>query len=174
MLRIVLPESNHGRRCAPTIVPAAGRAGPSTKETPMERSSTTPDAFLEGLSEPARSEMRTLDAVLSDAFAGEERVLWEGPMWGGTHQRIIGYGAMVQRQRTGDVEWFAVGLAAQKAHLSVYVNAAEDGEYLAKRYASRLGKVRAGSANLTFRRIADVDLGVLREMARKARQLTIA
>jgi hypothetical protein len=139
----------------------------------MDRSSTTPDAFLEGLPEPTRSEMRTLDAVLSEAFAGEERVLWEGLMWGGTDQRIIGYGATIQRQRTGNVEWFVVGLAAQKAHLSLYVNAAEDGEYLAKRYASQLGKVKAGSANLTFRRVADVDLDVLREMAGRARQLAL-
>jgi Domain of unknown function (DU1801) len=140
----------------------------------MDRSATTPDAFLEALPEPTRGELRTLDAVLAEAFAGEERVLWEGPMWGGTDQRIIGYGAMVQRQRTADVEWFVVGLAAQKAHLSVYVNAAEDGEYLAKRYAPRLGKVKAGSANLSFRRVADVDLDVLREMAVRARQLTLA
>jgi hypothetical protein len=155
-------------------VPASGRFGPDQEETPMDRSTTTPDDFLESLAEPTRSELRTLDGVLSEVFAGEERVLWEGPMWGGTDQRIIGYGAMVQRQRTGDVEWFVVGVAAQKAHLSLYVNAAEDGEYLARRYASRLGKVKAGSANLSFRRSADLDLDVLREMAERAKQLTLA
>jgi hypothetical protein len=139
----------------------------------MERSETTPDAFLASLPDETRDAMMTLDAVLAAAFAGEERVLWEGPMWGGTHQRIIGYGAMVQHQRTGDVEWFVVGLAVQKDHLSLYVNAAEDGQYLAKRYADRLGRVKTGSANVTFRRLADVDLDVVREMAEQARRLTL-
>ena len=63
-------------------------------------------------------------ALLARVFAGHERVLWEGPMWGGTHQRIIGYGAIVQRQRSGDVDWFVVGLAAQKANLQKFGNLA--------------------------------------------------
>jgi polyhydroxyalkanoate synthesis regulator protein len=62
-----------------------------------------------------------------------------------------------------------VGLAAQKQYLSLYVNAAEDGEYLIKRYADRLGKVKAGSANVTFRHLADVELEVLLEMVARAR-----
>ena len=140
----------------------------------MQRSETTPDEFLASLPEEQRPDMTQLDAELSEVFAGEERVLWEGPMWGGRHQRIIGYGAMIQAQRSGDVEWFVVGLAAQKNYLSIYVNAAEDGEYLAKRYGSRLGKVKAGSANLQFKRAADIDLDVLREMAERARALTSA
>jgi hypothetical protein len=138
----------------------------------MQRSTTTPDEHLASLPDGVREDMVALDAAIAEVFAGDERVLWEGPMWGGTHQRIIGYGAMVQHQRTADVEWFVVGLAAQKQHLSVYVNAAEDGRYLAQAWADRLGKVKAGSANVTFRRLADVDLPALVEMARRARELT--
>ena len=65
-----------------------------------------------------------------------------------------------------------VGLAAQKAYLSLYVNAAEDGEYLVKRWADRLGAVKAGSANVTFRRLSDVDLGALLALVARARELT--
>jgi hypothetical protein len=100
-------------------------------------------------------------------------VLWEGPMWGGTEQRIIGYGRFVQRSRSGDeVDWFVVGLAAQKAHLSLYVNAVEDGQYLVKRWADRLGRVKVGSANVTFKRLSDVDLAEVVAMAERARDLT--
>ena len=60
----------------------------------------------------------------------------------------------------------------QKNYLSLYVNAAEGGQSLAKLYAPRLGKVKAGSANLQFKRAADVDLDVLRELVTKARELT--
>jgi hypothetical protein len=47
----------------------------------------------------------------------------------------------------------------------------EDGQHLVKRYAGRLGKVKAGSANVTFRRLADVELRALLEMVARARQL---
>jgi hypothetical protein len=140
----------------------------------MQRSSTPPDEFIATLPEAVRDDVATLDAQLSRVFTGQERVLWEGPMWGGTEQRIIGYGAYRYEGRSGATgDWFVMGLAAQKAHLSLYVSAAEDGQYLAKRYADRLGKVKVGSANIAFKRLADLDLPVVLEMAERARDLTI-
>jgi hypothetical protein len=140
----------------------------------MQRSATSPDDHIADLPEGVRDDIATLDTHLSRIFAGHERVLWEGPMWGGTHQRIIGYGEYRQENRSGaSVDWFVVGLAVQKAHLSLYVNAAEDGEYLARRYADRLGKVKSGSANVTFKRLSDVELPVLLEMAERARDLVL-
>jgi len=106
-----------------------------------------------------REDLGALNAELARIFAGHERMLWEGPMWGGTEQRIIGYGAYRQENRSGAaVDWFVIGLAVQKAHLSLCVSAAEDGQYLAKRYADRLSRVKVGSANVTFRRLSDVEL----------------
>jgi hypothetical protein len=138
----------------------------------MQRSTTSPEDHIASLPDAVRDDIATLDAELTRIFAGHERVLWEGPMWGGTHQRIIGYGDYTQVSRSGaSVDWFVVGLAVQKAHLSLYVSAAEDGQYLAKRYADRLGKVKVGSANVAFKRLADVDLPVVIEMAERARDL---
>ncbi len=140
----------------------------------MERSTTSPDDFLASLPDGVRQDMTALDSALANVFAGHDRVLWEGAMWGGTHQRIIGYGDMRQRGSGGvEVEWFVVGLAAQKQYLSLYVSAAEDGQYLAKRYGARLGKVKVGSANVTFRRLADIDLPVVIEMTTRARELVL-
>lgn len=140
----------------------------------MQRSSTSPDEFISSLPDGVRDDIAMLDAQLSRIFEGHERVLWEGPMWGGTEQRIVGYGAYRQEGRGGAaVDWFVIGLAVQKAHLSLYVSAAEDGQYLAKRYADRLGKVKVGSANVTFKRLADLDLSVALEMAERARDLMI-
>ena len=138
----------------------------------MQRSSTPPDGFIATLPDDVRDDIAMLDAQLSRVFDGHERVLWEGPMWGGTEQRIIGYGAYRYQGRSGaEGEWFIVGLAVQKAHLSLYVSGAEDGVSLAKRYADRLGKVKVGSANVTFKRLADLDLAVALEMAERARDL---
>jgi hypothetical protein len=140
----------------------------------MQRTSTPPDELIASLPDGVRDDIAALDAHLSRVFAGHERVLWEGPMWGGTEQRIIGYGAYRYEGRSGaSGEWFVVGLAVQKAHVSLYVSGAEDGESLAKRYATRLGKVKVGSANVTFKRLADLDLAVAVEMAERARDLMV-
>lgn len=134
-----------------------------------------PDEFIASLPDGVREDVAALDAIVGDAFAGDERVLWEGVFWGGSEQRIIGYGAYRYRGRSGaEGEWFVVGLAAQKNYLSLYVNAAEDGRSLAKRYAPRLGKVRAGSANLQFKRASDLDLDEVREMVSRAREIVAA
>jgi hypothetical protein len=139
----------------------------------MDRSTTTPDEHIASLSDGVREDIATLDSRISQVMAGQERVLWEGVFWGGSQQRIIGYGSYHYKGRGGaEGEWFVVGLAAQRNYLSLYVSGAEGGTSLAKLYAPRIGKVKAGSANLQFKRAADVDLEVLKEMVAKARDLT--
>jgi hypothetical protein len=138
----------------------------------MQRTDTDPAEIIAAAPEALRADFATLDARISEVMAGLARVAWEGVFWGGSQQRIIGYGDYRYEGRSGaSGEWFMVGLAAQKQYLSLYVNAADDGEYLVKRYAGRLGKVKAGSANVTFRRLAEVDLDALLEMVARAREL---
>ncbi|HEX2142676.1 MAG TPA: DUF1801 domain-containing protein [Candidatus Limnocylindria bacterium] len=138
----------------------------------MQRSSRPPDELISSLPPDVQLDMRRLDQEISSVMAGLERVVWEGPMWGGTQQNIVGYGAYRYVNRSGNaVDWFMVGLAAQKNHLSLYVNAVDGKEYLVKSHASRLGKVKVGSANVTFKRLADVDLDALRQMLARAREL---
>ncbi|GAA1757625.1 DUF1801 domain-containing protein [Agromyces humatus] len=139
----------------------------------MERTDTDVDTFLRGVEGRQGDDMRALDELIAAELAGLERVMWEGPMWGGTDQLIVGYGGISQpRPRGASVEWFLVGLAAQQRHLSIYVNAAEDGAYLVKAAADRLGKVKVGSAAITFATAADVDLDALRSLLCRARELT--
>jgi hypothetical protein len=136
----------------------------------MQRSETSPDDFIASLPDGVREDVAALDAEISTVMAGHERVLWEGVMWGGTDQRIIGYGGQQYVNRSGqEVDWFLIGLARQKAHLSLYVNAAGEHGYIGQQYADRLGKVKVGSANITFKRAADIDLAVLRELVTRAR-----
>ena len=93
--------------------------------------------------------------------------------WGGTEQTIIGYGDIRQPRPRGDeVEWFLVGLARQKNNFSIYLNAVEDGAYLGKQFADRLGKVKVGAASIGFRHLAAVDLDVLTEMLEYADSIT--
>jgi len=92
-------------------------------------------------------------------------------MWGGTDQTILGCGRYDYVNTSGDeVHWFLIGLANQKSYLSLYVNAVRDGRYLGQVYADRLGKVKVGSASISIRKLADIDLAVLAEMLEEAVQ----
>lgn len=136
----------------------------------MERSTTTPQAFLASLPDGIREDLQALDAAIAPVFAGDERVVWEGKFWGGTDQRIVGYGVWRYQGRSGaSGEWFVVGIAAQKDHLSLYVNGAEDGQSLLKRYGKGLGKVKVGSGVATFKSLADIDLAAVVDIATRAR-----
>nr|WP_255426461.1 DUF1801 domain-containing protein [Pseudonocardia sp. C8] len=116
--------------------------------------------------------MRRLDPVITAALPGGARRMWEGVLWGGTHQSIIGYGDIEQpRPRGAPVSWFLVGLARQTNHLSLYVHAAEGRDYLSTSYGPRLGRTRVGAASISFRSAADLDLAVLDEMVRHAGRL---
>ena len=104
---------------------------------------------------------------------GRRRALFVGTFWGGTDQQIIGYGHIVQSRPKGEeVHWFLVGLARQKDHYSIYVNAVDEGKYLGQQYAGRLGKVKLGSASIGFKRLEDLDLDGLEELMQRAHEIT--
>ena len=135
----------------------------------MERVSTSPDEYLASLPEEFRGDMTALDERIAAALPGHRRCLWEGVFWGGSSQSIIGYGDYSYvRSDNKPVEWFIVGLARQKNYYSVYVNAADGRRYLTEAYTGRLGKVKVGKSNVTFRRLADVELEVLIELVERA------
>ena len=140
----------------------------------MEISDTGADAHLDGIDDPAvAGTMRELDRIISAAMPNRRRVLYEGKFWGGSQQQIIGYGHIVQsRPRGDDVHWFLVGLARQKGHYSLYVNAVDDGRYLGQHYEDRLGKVKMGAASIGFTSLDDLDLEVLEDLLVRAHEIT--
>jgi len=139
----------------------------------MEIVDLDPSEVLAALPEEHRVDMEALDALIRSALPDRVRTVWQGKMWGGTDQTILGYGDIRQPRPKGpDVEWFLVGLARQKQHASIYVNAAEDGQYLGQRFADRLGKVKIGSASIGIRSLDGVDTDVLVELLRRADELT--
>jgi len=135
----------------------------------VERTGKSVEDHLASLKGDRGDEIRRLDAAITEHMPGHARHLYEGKMWGGTDQTIIGYGIMDHRNRSGeDVEWFVVGLAAQKRYISMYVNVVVDGAYLLREYDGRLGKVKLGSASLGFDDLADVDFENLMDLVARA------
>lgn len=138
----------------------------------MKRSATPVDEHIASLEGEVGRQIAVLDEMITAVFAGEPRLLWEGRFWGGTEQAIIGYGDhRYETPKGGTTEWFKVGLAAQKNHISLYVNAVEDGDYIPHLYGDRLGKVKLGAASVGFRHLDEVDVTVLQEMIDHARRV---
>jgi hypothetical protein len=135
----------------------------------MEKTSADPTSFIRSLPSDVRTDIEALDTLISEVMRGHPRVMWEGKFWGGTDQRIIGYGDLtVSRPGKATVHWFIVGLASQKDHISIYVSAADDDGYLVKKYQDRLGKVKVGSAVISVKKADDLDLSALRELVAAA------
>ena len=92
----------------------------------------------------------------------------EPVMWGTS---IIGFGSYSYRYASGRTgESCLVGLSSRKGDISLYgLQSAPDGAGL----LGRLGKHRAGKGCLYVKRVADIDLDVLEELARESAAETV-
>lgn len=81
----------------------------------------------------------------------------------------LGYGPYRYRYASGrEGESFRVSVASRKGGISLYVQSAIDGEYLAPRYAGRLSKASIGKSCLKFKRLDDLDPDALTELLHEA------
>jgi hypothetical protein len=110
-------------------------------------------------------EITKLNDLVRKHLVGFKASLWRGVFWGGTEQTIIGYGDVTYtRSDKKQVDWFIVGIARQKNHLSLYISARNDDGYLANLYAPKLGKVKTGAGRLSFNKLEDVKLNQLAKL----------
>jgi uncharacterized protein DUF1801 len=119
--------------------------------------------FIDRLDEPRRSEIAELHDLIRDVAPELEVQAGE---------RMIGYGPYHYRYASGrEGDSYLIGLAPNKAAISIYVQCAKDGAYLAESYAGRLGKANVGKSCVRFKRPADLDLGELRALLAEAVRL---
>ena len=100
--------------------------------------------------ETRRKDAKAVDKMFRD-ITGEKPAMW-GPS-------IVGYG--VYQGVTGS--WPRLGFSPRKAKLVLYLMDGYEGEPLMK----KLGKHKTGRSCLYINKLADVDEGVLRELAAK-------
>ena len=110
---------------------------------------------------PREEDLRRVDALVMAAAPGIDRRLAGG---------MLGYGFMPYRpgsaRETTTVP--LISLAARKRHLSLYVLAVVDGQYLAESRADRLGKVSCGRSCIRFTSLDRVDVVELDRLVRDA------
>lgn len=120
---------------------------------------TREDYFLQaGVRE---DDLRQLDAIIRECAPSLAPVIV-----GGMSGMMLGYG--LQSYQTKSMkqpsEWPLVAVAVQKHYVSLYVCAVVDGQYLAERYASELGKVSCGKSCIRFKTVSDLELPGLRAL----------
>lgn len=136
----------------------------------MQVTNRSVEDYLKSVDETYRDDLRTLHKAISEHMPAVAPKLWEGVFWGGSEQSIIGYGDLeFTRSDKKKVEWFSVGLTCQKNYISIYIIASEDGQYVVKKYADKLGKVKVGSSSVSFKRLVDVELEELLKLVDIAR-----
>lgn len=112
------------------------------------------DAFIDAVDdERKRADCRVVAELMTEITGAA------GVMWGSS---IVGFGSYHYRYASGrEGDFFEAGFAPRKRALTIYVMAgfAEYEDLLA-----RLGKHSTGKSCLYVKRLADVDLDVLREM----------
>lgn len=135
----------------------------------MEKTKTAVSNYINSLDSESKADIAKLDKLISKAAPKVPKVMWEGKFWGGSDQKIIGYGDYnYVRPGKNDVEWFVVGLAQQKNYITVFITAVEDGKYLAEDYKDKLGKVKVGRSSISFKKLEDVNVELLVELIKKS------
>ena len=120
----------------------------------------TPDEYIDALEEPRRGEIRELHDLIRETVPDLDPYVGTG---------MLGYGPFHYRYASGrEGDASLIALSSRKRYISLYVLCVTDGGYLAEQYAERLPKADIGKSCVRFKRPADVDRGVLRELIAEA------
>ena len=124
------------------------------------------DASVEKFLNSVKDEQKRKDAFtiieIMKAITKEEP-----KMWGSS---IIGFGNMVLKYPSGrELDWMRIGFSPRKQNLTLYIGlGGSNYEPLLK----KLGKHQTGKGCLYINKLEDVDTKVLREMIKKANEVS--
>jgi hypothetical protein len=128
-------------------------------ELKTRRTDASVQEFLDSVAdEERRRDCRTVLRIMKAATHAPPK------MWSTS---IVGFGSYRYRYRSGrEGEWFLAGFSPRKQDLTLYLMGAGFAGYGA--LLEKLGKHRTGRACLYLKRLADVDLDVLRTLVKSS------
>jgi hypothetical protein len=135
---------------------------PKPRTKPKAKLKTAPTArsvsgFLSKVPKDRRADCETIVALMKNATGAEPE------MWGPS---IIGFGRYHYQYASGRAgDWMVTGFSPRKSDLTLYLMPGADAfpELIA-----RLGKHTTGKSCLYIKRLADVDVNVLRELVQQS------
>ena len=120
------------------------------------------------------SDLHNLDKLIRRSAPTLKRYFHRGTPAGhpGMRFKMIGYGKLQYVARSGQsVDWPAVGVALQKNYISVYLSVKKEGAPLLRSYSGKLGELRAGHNNFSFKAYEDLDVRRLASLFAEAEQI---
>jgi hypothetical protein len=119
----------------------------------------SPAAYIAQLDEPRKSEIAALDKLIRKAVPKQKPFILNG---------MLAYGPFRYKSKTGrEGDWFRIGVASNKAYISLYACAADQRGYVAERYKKRLPKANIGKSCVRFKKVEDLDPAALTELLRE-------
>jgi hypothetical protein len=128
------------------------------------------EAWLAGQSAPKQADLRALHARIMAMMPGCRLWFLDGRDESGriVSNPSIGHGERTIAYADGTTKpFYRIGLSANTSGLSIYIFGIEDRTYLPRTYGERIGKAKVSGYCVKFRRLADVDAGVLDEAMRE-------
>ena len=118
----------------------------------------TPEKYIAEVDEKRRGDIQKLHDLVREVAPELEPTMEFG---------MLGYGKHAYRYASGrEGEWMKIGIANNKQYISLYCCAADDNGYVAEQYRDRLPGANIGKSCVRFKRLADLDENVLRELIR--------
>jgi hypothetical protein len=115
--------------------------------------------YISGIEEPRRTEIKRIDRLIRETVPDLKPHIQAG---------MLAYGPFHYKYKSGrQGDWFRIGLASQKAYISLYACAADERGYVAERYRKRLPKANIGKSCVRFKRLEDLDVEVVKELLRE-------
>jgi hypothetical protein len=106
-----------------------------------------------------KSDLMRLDALIRPTAPALKRYFHRGTPAGeaGMRMKVIGYGKFRYAIKSGkSTQWPVIGVALQKNYISVYVAVTRVGSPIVRAYAGKLGELRMGGNNFSFKRFDDL------------------
>jgi Domain of unknown function (DU1801) len=120
---------------------------------------STPTEYIAQLEEPRRKDIADLHRLIRKTVPSLKPHIQAG---------MLAYGPFHFRYPSGrEGDWFRVGVASNKAYISLYACAADDRGYVAERYKKRLPRASIGKSCVRFKRLSDLDPKVLQALLKE-------
>lgn len=124
---------------------------------------TTPKQYLESLDEPRRTEVKRLDAFVRKTVPKLKPFI---------HGGLLAYGPFKYRSKSGrEGDWFKIGIASNKAAISLYACAADERGYVAERYKKALPAASIGKSCVRIKKLEDLDLKVFAKLLKETEKI---
>jgi hypothetical protein len=121
---------------------------------------TTPEEYIAAIEEPRRAQFQALYDLIREAAPSLEPHIIAG---------MIGFGKYRYKGKTCEGEWYKLGLSNNKSTLmfSSCGMMADGKTTIPEAYVDKLPKAKIGRSCINIKKLDDVDLEVLREIAKK-------